>query len=153
MQHRDSAVPPWHAAQADVANLKAKVEAGADFIITQVLFDAGMYAAFVGRCREAGIRCPILPGVMPIQVRGGPCTARAVRACAHPRVYTQSHAGFARIVEYCRVAVPDRVWELVQQAGEDYAAVKDVGVRVAIDLCSAVRACRAWGAAAGLTGG
>jgi methylenetetrahydrofolate reductase (NADPH) len=51
----------------DLAHLKAKVEAGADFLVTQIFFDNAHYFAFAERARAAGIAVPILPGIMPIQ--------------------------------------------------------------------------------------
>jgi methylenetetrahydrofolate reductase (NADPH) len=50
----------------DMANLVKKVEAGIDFIITQVFFDNRFYFDFVARARKAGIKVPIVPGIMPI---------------------------------------------------------------------------------------
>ncbi len=47
-------------------HLKQKVDAGADFIITQFFYDTDKFAAYVQDCREAGIQCPIVPGIMPI---------------------------------------------------------------------------------------
>ena len=52
--------------EKDVAFLKQKVEAGADYIITQMFFDNQKYFEFVKRCREEGINCPIIPGLKPI---------------------------------------------------------------------------------------
>ena len=46
----------------DMQRLKAKVDAGADFIITQFFFDTDGLLDWVRRCRSAGISCPILPG-------------------------------------------------------------------------------------------
>jgi len=50
----------------DLANLKTKVDAGADFITTQLFFDNRVYFDFVKSCNEAGIDKPILPGLLPV---------------------------------------------------------------------------------------
>jgi methylenetetrahydrofolate reductase (NADPH) len=50
----------------DMENLVKKVEAGVDFIVTQLFFDNRCYFDFVARARAAGIRVPIIPGIMPI---------------------------------------------------------------------------------------
>lgn len=56
--------------EEDLQHLKEKVSAGADFIITQLFFEADTFFRFVKACAEIGISCPILPGIFPIQVRG-----------------------------------------------------------------------------------
>ncbi|HSH14231.1 MAG TPA: methylenetetrahydrofolate reductase, partial [Desulfurivibrionaceae bacterium] len=56
---------------AEIDFLKAKVDAGADYIVTQLFFDNRDFYDFCERCELAGIRVPILAGIMPITTRQG----------------------------------------------------------------------------------
>lgn len=51
----------------DLQNLKRKVEAGAEYIVTQMFFDNSKYFSFVEECRKIGINVPIIPGLKPIK--------------------------------------------------------------------------------------
>jgi len=52
--------------QQDILNIKAKVDAGADYIVTQMFFDNNHYFRFVDDCKKAGINVPIVPGLKPL---------------------------------------------------------------------------------------
>ena len=58
--------PETTSLEEDLRHLKAKVDAGCDFLITQFFFDNRCYFDFVSRARAAGIGCPIIPGILPI---------------------------------------------------------------------------------------
>ena len=59
--HEEAASP-----EADIACLKAKVDAGAEYVVTQLFYDNARFFDFVERCRAEGITVPIIPGLKPV---------------------------------------------------------------------------------------
>ena len=94
--------PSEEAAKIDLQRLKAKVAAGADFIISQFFFDAAGFLDWFKRCREIGIKVPILPGYLPIQ----------------------NYKSFEKFTKWCKTRVPDQVREDLEAIRDNDQAVK-----------------------------
>jgi methylenetetrahydrofolate reductase (NADPH) len=92
--------------EADMVNLKRKVDAGASFITTQLFFDNDAYYRFVDRCRGAGISVPIVPGIMPVL----------------------SLKQITRITAMCGASLPDRLVKRIESAGDQPEIIEALGV-------------------------
>ncbi|MBJ21973.1 MAG: methylenetetrahydrofolate reductase [NAD(P)H] [bacterium] len=71
-------------AATDIANIKRKVDAGADFLVSNFFFENAHFFDFVERCRAAGIEVPIVPGIMPIATVSGIRRMAAMNGTAIP---------------------------------------------------------------------
>jgi len=94
----------------DIANLKRKVEAGADIIITQLFFDNNFFLDFVEKVRAAGIMAPIIPGLMPI------LSVRQIQ----------------RITSMCGSSIPLDLQRELDAAADDDEKAHEIGVRQCI---------------------
>jgi len=97
--------------EADLANLKRKVDAGADLIITQLFFNNDFYFDFVKRVRDIGITVPIVPGIMPI------LSAKQIN----------------RITSMCGTAIPDNLRKELDTAIDDDDKARDIGIAQCIN--------------------
>ena len=96
----------------DIAkNLKEKVDAGADFLTTQMVFDNNLFFSFLYKLRDAGVNCPVLPGIMPIT------NANQVE----------------RAIKLSGSFMPQRFKSLVDKFGSDPEAMKQAGIIYASD--------------------
>ena len=95
----------------DILYLKEKVDAGCDFLTTQMFFDNNLLYNFLYKIREAGITVPIIPGIMPIT--NGTQVARAIKLSGS--------------------FMPQRFKSLVDKFGSDPAAMKQAGIAYATD--------------------
>ena len=95
----------------DILYLKEKVDAGCDFLTTQMFFDNNLLYNFLYKIREAGITVPIVPGIMPIT------NANQVE----------------RAVKLSGSFMPQRFKSLVDKFGSDPAAMKQAGIAYATD--------------------
>ena len=97
--------------KSDIENLKRKVEAGCEYLTTQMFFDNNIYYNFLYRIREAGITVPVIPGIMPITRVNQVKTACALSGCN----------------------VPERFRNLVDHFGENPLAMQQAGIAYATD--------------------
>lgn len=106
--HPEAASP-----EADLDNLKRKIDAGACRAITQFFFDAGAYLRFLDRARAAGITVPIEPGILPV-------------------------TNYRRVVEFsatCGASLPPWMGELFEGLDDDPATRRLVAATVAAEQC------------------
>lgn len=97
----------------DLENLKRKVDAGADFVVTQLFFDDRHYLDFVGRARALGIRVPIIPGIMPIVNFGQ----------------------IKRFTKMCGASIPESLHKRLEDKQDDAQAVREIGIEHATRQC------------------
>ena len=100
-----------HNKKEDITYLKKKVDAGCDYLTTQMFFDNNIYYNFLYRVREKGITVPIIPGIMPITTK-----KQLARSCA-----------------LSGTAVPQRFRAIVDYFGDDPAAMKQAGIAYATE--------------------
>ncbi|MGC1380666.1 MAG: methylenetetrahydrofolate reductase [NAD(P)H] [Candidatus Baltobacteraceae bacterium] len=93
----------------DLARLKSKEEAGAEFLVSQLFFDNEFFFEFERRARSAGVRVPILPGLMPIT----------------------NYNQIRRFVAMCGASIPPKLRVEMEARKGDVKAVEDLGVAYA----------------------
>jgi methylenetetrahydrofolate reductase (NADPH) len=97
----------------DLAALQRKVEAGAEFLITQLFFDNAFYFDFVARARAVGITVPIVPGIMPIT----------------------NFEQIERFTRMCGATIPTRLRLELERRKDDAEAILQLGVAHATIQC------------------
>lgn len=95
----------------DIINLKKKVDAGCEFLTTQMFFDNNILYNFLYKIREAGITVPVIPGIMPVTN-----AKQIVRSCQLSGTY-----------------LPARFKQIVDRFGDDPNAMKQAGIAYATD--------------------
>ena len=95
----------------DIAHLKEKVDAGLDFLTTQMFFDNNVYFHYLSRLRSAGITIPVLAGIMPVT----------------------NGKQIARICALSGTSLPPRFRAIVDRFGDDPVAMMDAGVAYATE--------------------
>ena len=95
--------------ESDLRHLREKVDAGAEFLVSQLFFDNDAYASFNDRARDAGIGVPMLPGLMPVT----------------------NYEQITRFVAMCGATIPPKLRAAMEQRRGDDRAVEDLGVAYA----------------------
>jgi len=102
--------------EADLANLKRKVNAGGEFIVTQLFFDSRYYFDLVQRAEAADIHVPIVPGIMPIT----------------------NVAQIKRFTQMCGAKIPPNLLVELEAVEGNNEAVVQVGIQHATNQCEAL---------------
>ncbi|MEW6146292.1 MAG: methylenetetrahydrofolate reductase [NAD(P)H] [Thermodesulfobacteriota bacterium] len=97
--------------EADIKNLKLKVDAGADIVITQLFFDNRHYFEFTERAKAHGINTPIIPGLMPI------LSVRQIE----------------RITSMCGASIPSRLRKRLDACKDDDEKARAIGIAQCVD--------------------
>ena len=95
----------------DIDNLKKKIDAGCQYLTTQMFFDNNIHYKFLYKTREKGIFCPIIPGIMPIT------NAKQVE----------------RAIKLSGTIMPPRFLSIVDRFGDDKEAMAQAGIAYATD--------------------
>lgn len=98
---------------SDIINLKKKVDAGADFLISQLFYDNNTFYDFQKRCRLAGINVPIEAGIMPVI----------------------NKKQIQRMVSLCGASLPAKFVRIMNRYGDNPEAMRDAGIAYAVDQC------------------
>ena len=99
--------------EKDLENLKRKVDAGVDFLITQLFFDNADFLAFRERAHRAGIHVPILAGLMPI------LSVKQIK----------------RFTQMCGATIPKELLKRIEAVEDDAEAVRQIGMYHATEQC------------------
>ncbi|BFZ24002.1 hypothetical protein BsWGS_27041 [Bradybaena similaris] len=97
----------------DLQHLKEKVDAGADFIITQLFFKPETFLEYVQDCRKLGITVPIIPGILPIQ----------------------AYQSLNHIVKLSKLEVPQDIIDTITPIQHNDEAIRKFGIDQAVDMC------------------
>lgn len=105
--------PECSSYEVDLKYLKEKVDAGADFIITQLFFKSDTFLKYVEDCRNIGINCPIIPGILPIQ----------------------AYQSLRHIVKLSRLEVPQEIIDAITPIKDNDEAIRNYGIDQATTIC------------------
>ncbi|CAL1404732.1 unnamed protein product [Linum trigynum] len=102
--------------QKDLAYLKQKVDAGADLIITQLFYDTDIFLKFVDDCRQIGITCPIVPGILTIT----------------------NYRSFRKMTGLCKTKIPAEILAALEPIKDNNEAVRAYGIHLGTEMCKKI---------------
>lgn len=103
--------PEAASSREDIQNLKTKVDAGCEFLTTQMFFDNDVYYNFLYRLREAGVEVPVIAGIMPI---------------THP-------SQIGKVLDISKTALPQRFLRIVDTFGDSPQTMRQAGIAFATE--------------------
>uniref|UniRef100_A0A7N0VGQ5 Methylenetetrahydrofolate reductase n=1 Tax=Kalanchoe fedtschenkoi TaxID=63787 RepID=A0A7N0VGQ5_KALFE len=104
--------------QGDLQYLKKKIDAGGELVVTQLFYDVDTFFKFLDDCRQIGITCPIVPGIMPIN----------------------NYNGFKRMTGFCKTKIPAELSASLEPIKDNEEAVRSFGVHLATEMCKKILA-------------
>jgi len=110
-------LPPQELAQ-EIQWLKEKIDAGVDFIFTQMFYDVDMFISWVKAIRAAGITVPVVPGIAPIQTWNG----------------------FQRATSLAKIQIPQSFLDALEPVKNDDEKVRAIGTKLVADMCRTILA-------------
>ncbi|QRG38163.1 methylenetetrahydrofolate reductase [Candidozyma auris] len=112
-----AAYPEGHPEEEDetklLSYLKEKVDAGADFIITQMFYDVDNFISWCSKIRKIGVEIPIIPGIMPIS----------------------TYSAFIRRAKWSQIRIPQHFLDALEPIKEDDYAVREKGTALVGEMC------------------
>jgi len=97
----------------DLIHLKEKVDAGSDFIITQLFFESEDFIKFVKDCRRVGIEIPVIPGILPIQ----------------------AYHSLRHITKLSQLELPQKLVDIIEPIKNNDEAIRNYGIFQATEMC------------------
>lgn len=104
--------------EREMGYLKQKIDAGANFIFTQMFYDVDMFIEWVHAARAAGITVPIVPGIMPVQTWNG----------------------FQKATYLAKITVPQAFLDELEPHKNNDEKVREIGTKLVADLCRRILA-------------
>jgi methylenetetrahydrofolate reductase (NADPH) len=102
--------------EQDILHLRDKIDAGADFLITQIFFDNRVYFDFVKKLRQTGIRCRVIPGIIPIT----------------------SYSQIDRFLKLSGAQIPEGLIDKLESAKDNPKKILQTGIDYAVEQCKSL---------------